>query len=76
MKDNTSYNKDMNDLVKYKLQKKNEPFAFNMVAQMILDESLHAYQIKRYKEQIDEALEKRDEARFMELTDEYLRFLG
>ncbi|MDN4523819.1 IDEAL domain-containing protein [Fictibacillus fluitans] len=76
MKDNTSYNKDMNDLVKYKLQKKNDPFAFNMVAQMILDESLHSFQTKRYKEQIDDALEKRDEARFMELTDEYLRFLG
>ncbi|UZJ77542.1 IDEAL domain-containing protein [Fictibacillus sp. KU28468] len=76
MKDNTSYNKDMNDLVKYKLQKKNDPFAFNMVAQMILDESLHAHQMKRYKEKIDEALEKRDEKQFMKLTDEYIKFLG
>ncbi|MGC4376768.1 IDEAL domain-containing protein [Fictibacillus sp. Mic-4] len=76
MKDNTSYNKKMNELVKQKLQKRNDPFAFSLVAQMILDESLHDFHINLYKKRIDEALEKCDRELFMKLTEEYKKFIG
>ncbi|EIT86328.1 hypothetical protein A374_05171 [Fictibacillus macauensis ZFHKF-1] len=75
MKDNTSYNQNMNEHKHGKAQKKNDPFAFEIVAQLILDESLHHFQIKRYKQQIDEALMNKDEEAFHKLTTEYLKLL-
>ncbi|MFC7373137.1 IDEAL domain-containing protein [Fictibacillus iocasae] len=77
MKDNTSFNhQNKNELVKYKLQKKADPFAFSLIAQMVLDESLHGYYKSYYEKRIDEALEKRDRDLFMKLTAEYKKFLG
>jgi uncharacterized protein YpiB (UPF0302 family) len=77
MKDkNASYNKNQNELVGYKLQKNKDPFAFSLIAQMVLDEALHSYYKNYYEQQIDDALDKKDKKRFLKLTEEYKAFLA
>lgn len=76
MKDkNTSFNKNQNEMVQYKQQKR-DPFAFSLIAQMVLDEALHNYYKAYYEREIDNALDQKDKDGFMKLTAEYKSFLG
>jgi uncharacterized protein YpiB (UPF0302 family) len=76
MKDkNTSFNKNQNEMVQYKQQKR-DPFSFSLIAQMVLDEALHKYYQEYYEREIDNALDQKDKKRFMKLTKEYKAFLA
>jgi uncharacterized protein YpiB (UPF0302 family) len=76
MKDkNTSFNKNQNEMVQYKQQKR-DPFSFSLIAQMVLDEALHKYYQAYYEREIDNALDQKDKKRFMKLTKEYKAFLA
>ncbi|MET3729165.1 uncharacterized protein YpiB (UPF0302 family) [Fictibacillus halophilus] len=76
MKDkNASFNKNQNEMVQYKQQKR-DPFAFSLIAQMVLDEALHNYYKEYYEREIDIALDTKDKERFMRLSAEYKAFLS
>ncbi|MDR7071822.1 IDEAL domain-containing protein [Fictibacillus barbaricus] len=76
MKDkNTSFNKNQNEMVQYKQQKR-DPFSFSLIAQMVLDEALHKYYHEYYEREINHALDTKDKERFMKLTKEYQAFLA
>jgi uncharacterized protein YpiB (UPF0302 family) len=76
MKDkNASFNKNQNEMVQYKQQKR-DPFAFSLIAQMVLDEALHNYYREYYEREIDNALDTIDKERFMKLSAEYKAFLS
>ncbi|ANC76478.1 hypothetical protein ABE65_006555 [Fictibacillus phosphorivorans] len=76
MKDkNASFNKNQNEMVQYKQQKR-DPFAFSLIAQMVLDEALHNYYKAYYEREIDIALDTKDKERFMKLSAEYKAFLS
>ena len=76
MKDkHASFNKNQNEMVQYKQQKR-DPFAFSLIAQMVLDEALHNYYREYYEREIDNALDTKDKERFMKLSAEYKAFLS
>ncbi|MBH0155450.1 IDEAL domain-containing protein [Fictibacillus sp. 5RED26] len=62
-------------MVQYKQQKR-DPFAFSLIAQMVLDEALHNYYKAYYEREIDIALDTKDKERFMKLSAEYKAFLS
>ncbi|MBN3554803.1 IDEAL domain-containing protein [Fictibacillus nanhaiensis] len=62
-------------MVQYKQQKR-DPFAFSLIAQMVLDEALHNYYKEYYEREIDIALDTKDKERFMRLSAEYKAFLS
>lgn len=42
----------------------------SLIAEIVLDQAIRDYEVNRLYKEIDQALEDRDEKRFLELTDE------